>query len=63
LIIADAGAAVTLVMDSDVRRFRPYDDAHEVAKAFERYDLLSAPIVDDRGKLIGRSGRSCSLPS
>ena len=37
-----------------MRRFLPYDDAHEVAKAFERYDLLSAPIVDDRGKLIGR---------
>ncbi len=54
LIIADAGVGVTSVMDGDVRRFRPYDDAHEVAKAFERYDLLSAPIVDDRGKLIGR---------
>ena len=23
-------------------------------KAFERYDLVSAPVVDDRGKLIGR---------
>ena len=41
-------------MDADIRRFHPYDDAEEVANAFERYDLLSAPIVDDRGKLIGR---------
>ena len=24
------------------------------AKAFERYDLVSAPVVDDRGKLVGR---------
>ncbi len=54
LLIADPGLEVTAIMDTDLRRFRPYDDAEEVAKAFERYDLLSAPIVDDRGKLIGR---------
>jgi magnesium transporter len=54
LLIADPLAEVTSVMDSDIRRFHPYDEAREVAKAFERYDLLSAPIVDDRGKLIGR---------
>ena len=23
-------------------------------KAFERYDLVSAPVVDDRGKIVGR---------
>jgi magnesium transporter len=54
LLIAEASAPITSIMDADVRRFHPYDDAEEVAKAFERYDLLSAPIVDDRGKLIGR---------
>jgi magnesium transporter len=54
LIAAEPGAAVVSIMDNDVQRFRPYDDAHDVAKAFERYDLLSAPIVDERGKLIGR---------
>ncbi len=54
LLIAEPGADVTTFMDADIRRFHPYDDAEEVAKAFERYDLLSAPIVDDRGKLIGR---------
>jgi magnesium transporter len=54
LIVADPGAQITAIMDADIRRFRPYDDAEEVAKAFERYDLLSAPIVDGRGKMIGR---------
>jgi magnesium transporter len=54
LLIAPADAAITAIMDADIRRFHPYDEAEEVAKAFERYDLLSAPIVDDRGKLIGR---------
>jgi magnesium transporter len=28
--------------------------AREVAAAFERYNLISAPVVDDKGKLIGR---------
>jgi magnesium transporter len=54
LLIADPSSDVTSIMDADIGRFHPYDDAEEVAKAFERYDLLSAPIVDDRGKLIGR---------
>jgi magnesium transporter len=54
LLVAEADREVTSIMDADIRRFHPYDDAEEVAKAFERYDLLSAPIVDDRGKLIGR---------
>jgi magnesium transporter len=54
LLIADPHVLVTAIMDADIRRFRPYDDAEEVAKAFERYDLLSAPIVDGRGKMIGR---------
>ena len=54
LLLANGSDAITSIMDPDIRRFHPYDDAEEVAKAFERYDLLSAPIVDDRGKLIGR---------
>ena len=54
LLIADDDIPVVSLMDSDIRRFRPDDAAEEVATAFDRYDLLSAPIVDDRGKLIGR---------
>ena len=54
LIVAEPGAQITSIMDENIRRFHPYDEAEEVAKAFERYDLLSAPIVDDRGKMIGR---------
>jgi magnesium transporter len=54
LLIAPGEAPLAAIMDTDIRRFHPYDDAAVVATAFERYDLLSAPIVDDRGKLIGR---------
>ena len=42
-------AEIASLMDPDIRRFHLYDPAEEVATAFERYDLLSAPVVDDRG--------------
>jgi magnesium transporter len=35
-------------------RFAHDDSAAEAAQAFERYDLASAPVIDARGKLIGR---------
>jgi magnesium transporter len=37
-----------------VATFTPEDSAGDAAKAFERYDLVSAPVVDERGKPIGR---------
>jgi magnesium transporter len=42
------------LMDADVRRFGAHDDAQDVARAFERYDLVSAPVVDERGRILGR---------
>ena len=41
-------------MATDVVRFRPEDDVEEAAQAFERYDLVTAPVVDAADKLIGR---------
>jgi magnesium transporter len=54
LLIAAAASPISTVMETELRRFHPDDSAELVATAFERYDLLSAPVVDDRGKLIGR---------
>jgi len=34
--------------------FHSEEKAQDAAQAFERYDLVSAPVVDDNGKLIGR---------
>jgi magnesium transporter len=45
---------VSAVMAPDVNTFHPTDDAYEVAQAFERYDLVTAPVVDETGHLIGR---------
>src|SRR5690606_7061551 len=42
------------VMAPDVNTFHPEDESDEAAQAFERYDLISAPVVDGGGHLIGR---------
>ncbi len=34
--------------------FHPNDNARDATQAFERYDLISAPVLNERGKLIGR---------
>ena len=54
LVRGDPAAAVRDLMLADVETFTPDTPAAQAAKAFERYDLVSAPVVDDRGKLIGR---------
>lgn len=54
LLVADLDAEVADVMATDMVTFMPEDDAEDAALAFERYDLVTAPVVDIRGKLIGR---------
>jgi magnesium transporter len=47
----------TLVSDVMVREFAEFnanEKAEEAAAAFERYDLVSAPVVDDDRRLVGR---------
>jgi magnesium transporter len=41
------------LMDEDRRRVRATDDQEEVARMFERYNLLAAPVVDDDDRLVG----------
>lgn len=54
LIVSDLEANVADVMVEDVVILHPDDDANEAAKAFERYDLVTAPVVDAEKKLLGR---------
>lgn len=54
LLVADPEDLVADVMAKDVVRFRAEDDVEEAAQAFERYDLVTAPVVDENKKLIGR---------
>ncbi|MCW8808492.1 MAG: magnesium transporter [Rhodanobacter sp.] len=54
LLVNAPETMVSDVMAPDVNTFHPTDDAYEVAQAFERYDLVTAPVVDETGHLIGR---------
>jgi magnesium transporter len=54
LIVSGLEHAVASVMTDDVVTLQPNDKAQDAAQAFERYDLVSAPVIDDQGKLVGR---------
>ena len=41
------------LMDPERRRVRATEDQEEVARMFERYNLVAAPVVDDGDKLVG----------
>lgn len=55
LLISDPELSVAEVMRSEtVISFTPEDEADDAAQAFERYDLISAPVVDGEKRVIGR---------
>lgn len=54
LLVNDPDKQVAEVMATDPVTFQPDEDGYDAAQAFERYDLISAPVVDKNGKLIGR---------
>lgn len=54
LLLADPSAPIVASVDTDTVTFGALDQVQQAASAFERYDLVSAPVVDDRGKLVGR---------
>ena len=54
LLTEEPEATVGEVMDSSVEGISPGTPALEVAKLFEDHDLVSAAVVADDGKLLGR---------
>ena len=54
LLVNEVDVEVGSLMQTDFVELEPDDEAEDAAKAFERYDLVSAPVVDAEGKLIGR---------
>ena len=54
LLIHDPDVSVAAIMVDDPMTLHPDDDAQQASQAFERYNLVSAPVVDRRGKLVGR---------
>lgn len=45
--------AITELIDEDLRPVRVTDDQEDVARLFERYDLVSAPVIDEGERLVG----------
>ncbi len=41
------------IMDEDLHTVAATEDQEIVAREFERYDLFSAPVVDENGRLVG----------
>lgn len=54
VLTADPQQRVSQIMERDVIRFTANTPDKEVADAFERYNLLSAPVVDEGNRLLGR---------
>ncbi len=54
LLVSDPSCSVREMMRTDVEPIPAYLPDDEVARLFERNDWVSAPVVDDNGKLLGR---------
>ncbi|MAL97982.1 magnesium transporter [Hydrocarboniclastica marina] len=54
LLVANPAATVREVMHTDLDPIPVTLGDNEVANLFERHDLISAPVVSDSGKLLGR---------
>jgi magnesium transporter len=54
IVINEPEARVSMLMLTDMIKLHPEEKADQAAQAFERYDLVSAPVVNEDGKLVGR---------
>lgn len=54
IVVNEPETEVGALMITDVIQLHPDEKAEHAAQAFERYDLVSAPVVDEDGKLFGR---------
>jgi magnesium transporter len=54
LLVNEPEIQVSAVMSTNYLTLSPQDSDAEAAGAFERYDLVSAPVVDDQDRIIGR---------
>lgn len=54
LLLAEPDLQVKDVMNPEIISIESHTDQEEVAKVFQKYDLVSAPVINHRHKLIGR---------
>ena len=54
IVVNEPEIIVGDLMLTDTIQLHPEEKADQAAQAFERYDLVSAPVIDEDGKLVGR---------
>lgn len=54
ILVSDPNITVREIMQTDIEAIPVDMDDIEIAKRFERKDWVSAPVVDNNGKLLGR---------
>ncbi len=54
IVVNEPEMIVVDLMLADTIQLHPDEKADQAAQSFERYDLVSAPVVDEDGKLVGR---------
>ncbi|MBT4162114.1 MAG: magnesium transporter [Gammaproteobacteria bacterium] len=54
LLVSDPSLTVSELMITEEETIPADMSAHDVAAIFERYDLVSAPVLDDNNRLLGR---------
>ncbi|TAM61048.1 magnesium transporter [bacterium] len=53
LILAQPQSTIESIMETDVVTVHPQQTAEDVARTIARYDLLTVPVVDDDGIMVG----------
>lgn len=54
LVATPGKQSVASVMNRDIVSFTPESSANKAVQAFDRYELISAPVVDEQNRLLGR---------
>ena len=54
ILVEDPNTTVREIMETGIEPLFPNSPADAVANHFERLDLVSAPVIDEGGKLLGR---------
>ena len=54
LVVNEPETEVAALMIAETITLHPDDKAEQAAQSFERYDLVSAPVVDEDSRLVGR---------
>ncbi|RJR33784.1 MAG: magnesium transporter [Desulfobacteraceae bacterium] len=54
LVLEPPDRRIKEIMNPDIISVNVYTDQEEVARLFQKYDLVSVPVVDDQHRLVGR---------